>query len=173
MRRSLKRMALWWSFLTCAAEKVSPALVYMSYASGNLPSGSFIAPMEDGVSGETVIDGSMVGINTLRTPLKQLCKWSAAVYWGEGTENLEIPLRSRRMESAELGIGNSMKKRCSVAVRWRWEGSTAQCISPLEPIRLLAVKIQGDCHMDEIILKPTLYLDGQLVIREGEFVLCQ
>ena len=32
---------------------------------------------------------------------------------------------------------------------------------------------KADCHMDGIILKPTLYLDGQLVIREGEFVLCQ
>ena len=45
--------------------------VYEAYASGNLPSGeAYIAPMEDGVSGETVIDGSMVGIGTLRTPLK-------------------------------------------------------------------------------------------------------
>ena len=28
---------------------------------------------------------------------------------------------------------------------------------------------KADCHMDGIILKPTLYLDDTLVIKDGEF----
>ena len=29
---------------------------------------------------------------------------------------------------------------------------------------------KADCHMDGIILKPDLYLDDTLVIKQGEFV---
>ena len=31
-------------------------------------------------------------------------------------------------------------------------------------------KNKADCHMDGIILKPTLYLDGKKIIADGEFV---
>ncbi|MFR1638534.1 MAG: hypothetical protein ACLSVD_04755 [Eggerthellaceae bacterium] len=29
---------------------------------------------------------------------------------------------------------------------------------------------KADCHLDGIILNPTLYLDDECIIREGEFV---
>ena len=144
-------------------------------ASGNLPSGeAYIAPVEDGVSGETLIDGSMVGIGTLRTPLKAVVQnGQLQRIEGEGTENLEILFeKPQNGIVAELGIGTNEK--------------ALLCGNTLEDEKVYGTvhiafgtntsfggEDKADCHMDGIILKPTLYLDGQLVIREGEFVFCQ
>ena len=49
----------------------SPGVYREAGQSGNLPSGeAYIAPLEDGVNGEMIIDGSMVGIGKLDAPLK-------------------------------------------------------------------------------------------------------
>lgn len=141
--------------------------------SGNLPSGeAYIAPLEDGVNGETIIDGSMVGIGTLRSPLKVSVKnGRLQAIDGEGAENLDILFA--KMENgvvAELGIGTNEK--------------ALLCGNTLEDEKVYGtVHIafgtntsfggtnKADCHMDGIILKPTLYLDQRLVIKDGEFVL--
>lgn len=141
-------------------------------SSGNLPSGeAYIAPVESGVSGETIIDGSMVGIGTLCTPLKVVVQnGQLQNIEGEGAENLEILFeKPQNGIVAELGIGTNEK--------------ALLCGNTLEDEKVYGtVHIafgtntsfggtnKADCHMDGIILQPTLYLDGQLVIREGEFV---
>lgn len=37
-------------------------------------------------------------------------------------------------------------------------------------IRIPGTNGKADCHMDGIILKPTLYLDGRKIIDHGEFL---
>ena len=140
--------------------------------SGNLPSGeAYIAPVEDGITGETIIDGSMVGIGTLRSPLKvRVENGQLKSMEGEGTEKLEILFeKPENGIVAELGIGTNEK--------------ALLCGNTLEDEKVYGtVHIafgtntsfgginKADCHMDGIILKPTLYLDGRPVIRDGEFV---
>ena len=141
-------------------------------SSGNLPSGeAYIAPLEDGVEGETVIDGSMVGIGTLHEPLYVKVKdGKLQTITGVGTENLEI-LFSKPENSvvAELGIGTNEKALIC--------GNTLEDEKVYGTVHIafgtntsFGGNNKADCHMDGIILEPTLYLDNKLIIKNGEFV---
>ncbi len=149
----------------------SPGVYREAGQCGNLPSGeAYIAPLEDGVNGEMIVDGSMVGIGKLDAPLKFVIQDGKIVsITGEKSEMLDILLANDRNRTvAELGIGTN-----EAAI--------------LNGIILEDEKVYGtvhvafgtntsfggtnkaDCHMDGILLKPTLYLDDTLVIKDGEF----
>ena len=149
----------------------SPGVYREAGQCGNLPSGeAYIAPLEDGVNGEMIVDGSMVGIGKLDAPLKFVIKdGKLQSITGEKSEMLDVLLANENNSTvAELGIGTN-----EAAI--------------LNGIILEDEKVYGtvhvafgtntsfggvnkaDCHMDGIILKPTLYLDDTLVIKEGEF----
>ena len=149
----------------------SPGVYRNKGECGNLPSGeAYIAPLEDGVNGEFIVDGSMVGIGKLDSPLHFTVRDGKLVsVTGEKSEMLEILTRNDHNRTvAELGIGTN-----EAAI--------------LNGIILEDEKVYGtvhiafgtntsfgginkaDCHMDGIILKPTLYLDDQLIIRDGVF----
>ncbi|WP_122641609.1 aminopeptidase [Luxibacter massiliensis] len=140
---------------------------------GNLPSGeAYIAPLEDGSDGEMIIDGSMVGIGKLKSPLHMvISKGRLCSVTGEKSENLDILLKNKANGTlCELGIGTN-----EAAI--------------LNGIILEDEKVYGtvhiafgtntsfggtnkaECHMDGIILKPTLYLDDILVMKDGEFII--
>ena len=63
---------------------------------GNLPSGeAYIAPLEDGSDGEMIIDGSMVGIGKLESPLHMtISSGKLRSVTGEKSENLDILLKN-------------------------------------------------------------------------------
>lgn len=140
---------------------------------GNLPSGeAYIAPLEGGSDGEMIIDGSMVGIGKLKSPLHMvISKGRLCSVTGEKSENLDILLKNKANGTlCELGIGTN-----EAAI--------------LNGIILEDEKVYGtvhiafgtntsfggtnkaECHMDGIILKPTLYLDDILVMKDGEFII--
>ncbi|MCU6746864.1 MULTISPECIES: aminopeptidase [Lachnospiraceae] len=149
----------------------SPGVYRENGQCGNLPSGeAYIAPLEDGADGEMLIDGSMVGIGKLESPLYMQIRGGKLCHvTGEKSENLDILLKNQENATlCELGIGTN-----EAAV--------------LNGIILEDEKVYGtvhiafgtntsfggvnkaDCHMDGIILRPTLYLDDTLVIKEGVF----
>ena len=151
----------------------SPGVYREKGQCGNLPSGeAYIAPLEDGVNGEFDADGSMVGIGKLDSPLHFVVKdGKLESVTGDKSEMLDILFQNDRNRTvAELGIGTN-----EAAI--------------LNGIILEDEKVYGtvhlafgtntsfgginkaDCHMDAVILKPTLYLDSLLVIRDGEFML--
>ena len=151
----------------------SPGVYREKGQCGNLPSGEgYIAPLETGVNGEMIVDGSMVGIGKLDSPLKFVIKnGKIQSITGDKSELLDILLANDRNRTvAELGIGTN-----EAAI--------------LNGIILEDEKVYGtvhvafgtntsfggvnkaDCHMDGIILKPTLYLDDLLVIRDGQFMI--
>ena len=150
----------------------SPGVYKEAGQSGNLPSGeAYIAPLEDGVDGEMIIDGSMVGIGKLDSPLKvDDPRRKASENRGEKSELLDVLLANERNATVgELGIGTN-----EAAI--------------LNGIILEDEKVYGtvhiafgtntsfggtnkaDCHMDGIILEPTLYFDDRLIIDKGKFV---
>ncbi len=139
---------------------------------GNLPSGeAYIAPLEDGSEGEMVVDGSMVGIGKLDSPLHMVISGGKLrSVTGEKSENLDVLLKNETNGTlCELGIGTN-----EAAV--------------LNGIILEDEKVYGtvhiafgtntsfggvnkaECHMDGIILRPTLYLDEVKVIEDGVFL---
>ena len=140
---------------------------------GNLPSGeAYIAPLEDGSEGEMIIDGSMVGIGKLDSPLHMVISGGKLrSVTGEKSENLDVLLKNETNGTlCELGIGTN-----EAAV--------------LNGIILEDEKVYGtvhiafgtntsfggvnkaECHMDGIILRPTLYLDDVKVIEDGVFLI--
>lgn len=150
----------------------SPGIYRKPGQCGNLPSGeAYIAPLEDGVDGEMIIDGSMVGIGKLESPLHVVIeKGKLKKVSGQYSEKLDILLANERNATVgELGIGTN-----EAAV--------------LNGIILEDEKVYGtvhiafgtntsfggvnkaDCHMDGIILNPTLYFDDKLIIDKGKFV---
>ena len=150
----------------------SPGVYKCPGKCGNLPSGeAYIAPLEDGSDGEMIIDGSMVGIGKLDAPLDVVVSGGKLrSVTGKKSENLGILLKSEENATlCELGIGTN-----EAAV--------------LNGIILEDEKVYGtvhiafgtntsfggnnkaECHMDGIILEPTLYLDDILVIKDGKFM---
>ena len=139
---------------------------------GNLPSGeAYIAPLEDGSEGEMIVDGSMVGIGKLDSPLHMVISGGKLrSVTGEKSENLDVLLKNETNGTlCELGIGTN-----EAAV--------------LNGIILEDEKVYGtvhiafgtntsfggvnkaECHMDGVILRPTLYLDEVKVIEDGVFL---
>lgn len=139
---------------------------------GNLPSGeAYIAPLEDGSEGETVIDGSMVGIGKLSSPLEmkisggRLCSVT-----GEKSENLDVLLKNRENGTlCELGIGTNEAANLS-GIILEDEKVYGTVHIAFGTNTSFGGTNKAECHMDGIILKPTLYLDDLLVIDKGVFV---
>ena len=140
--------------------------------SGNLPSGeAYIAPMENGVNGSMVIDGSMVGVGKLEKPITVHIK-DGVLQSVEGDDGkLSILLQKPENGTVgELGIGTNEKAilRGIILEDEKVYGTVHIAFGTNTSFGGVN---KADCHMDGIILKPDLYLDDVQVIRQGEFVL--
>lgn len=157
----------------------SPGVYRTPGASGNFPSGeAYIAPLEDGANGTMVVDGSMVGIGALAPG----CPLTLAVENGRltsigGGDNLgpyvdRLQVLFAKPENgtiAELGIGTNERARLSgiILEDEKLYGTVHLAFGTNASFGGVT---HADCHYDGIILKPTLYLDDKLVIKDGEFV---
>jgi len=151
----------------------SPGVYKEAGKCGNLPSGeAYIAPLEDGSDGEMVIDGSMVGIGKLESPLHvkvrqgKLCEIT-----GEKSELLDVLLRNEQNSTlGELGIGTNEKAILN-GIILEDEKVYGTVHIAFGTNTSFGGTNKAECHMDGIILKPTLYLDDTLVIDKGNFVI--
>ena len=141
----------------------SPGVYKAPGKCGNLPSGeAYIAPLENGSNGEMTIDGSMVGIGKLDAPLHMVISGGKLrSVTGEKSENLDVLLKNETNGTlCELGIGIILEdEKVYGTVHIAFGTNTS-----------FGGTNKAECHMDGIILKPTLYLDDVLVMKEGEFV---
>lgn len=155
----------------------SPGVYRTPGASGNFPSGeAYIAPLESGANGTAVIDGSMVGVGTLAEPLivtienGRLAHMEGGDAEGPYAERLGILFdQPENGTIAELGIGtNEAAKLCGIILEDEKLYGTVHIAFGTNTSFGGVTKTA--CHLDGIMLKPTLYLDGECIIREGEFV---
>lgn len=139
--------------------------------SGNLPSGeAYIAPVEGKAAGEMLIDGSMVGIGKLESPLRvKIEDGILKDIEGDQSEKLGILLKNKKNGTlAELGIGtNYAAKLCGIILEDEKIYGTVHIAFGTNDT--FGGNNKAECHLDGIILKPTLYLDGEMVMRDGEF----
>ena len=156
----------------------SPGVYREPGASGNFPSGeAYIAPLEDGANGTAVIDGSMVGIGTLTEPMTVTIRTNRTPH-AHRRRRRAGPLRRtperavRQPENgtiAELGIGtNEAAKLCGIILEDEKLYGTVHIAFGTNTS--FGGITKADCHLDGIILNPTLYLDDECVIRKGEFL---
>ena len=150
----------------------SPGVYREPGASGNFPSGeAYIAPLEDGANGTAVIDGSMVGIGTLTEPMTvtiengRLTRIEGADAQGPYAERLSVLFEQPENGTiAELGIGtNEAAKLCGIILEDEKLYGTVHIAFGTNTS--FGGITKADCHLDGIILNPTLYLDDECVIR--------
>ena len=150
----------------------SPGVYRKPGQCGNLPSGeAYIAPLEDGADGEMIIDGSMVGIGKLASPLHVVVKnGKLQEVTGDKSENLDILLANERNATiGELGIGTNEAAVLNGVILEDEKVYGTVHIAFGTNTSFGGVN-KADCHMDGIILEPTLYLDDEMIIDKGRFV---
>ncbi|MGE5577352.1 MAG: aminopeptidase [Syntrophothermus sp.] len=142
---------------------------------GNLPAGeAYIAPVEGTAHGLLVVDGSMVGTGLQNSPLR------ITVENGYATRIEGMP--AARLEEAINPLGQPARNIAELGV-----GTNDQAIltgNVLEDEKVLGTvhvalgnnsnfggKVQVASHLDGVLLKPTLVVDGEVVIREGKLLI--
>lgn len=141
--------------------------------SGNLPSGeAYIAPLEGGAYGETIVDGSMVGVGKLEEPLYlRVVDGKLVEIKGKESEKLGILLENERNATlGELGIGtNKEALLCGIILEDEKVYGTVHIAFGTNTS--FGGTNKADCHMDGVILAPDLYLDDTQVLGNGNFLI--
>lgn len=139
---------------------------------GNLPAGeAFIAPIEGTAEGRVVVGGSMVGFprETVEIIIK---KGMASKISGAHVAKLRKLLKEvgpKAYNLAELGVGTNPKARLIGNI--------------IEDEKVLGVghialgdnstfggKVRAGVHIDGIILRPTIKLDGKIIMKQGRLM---
>jgi leucyl aminopeptidase (aminopeptidase T) len=136
---------------------------------GNLPAGeAFIAPVEGTGEGTAVVDGSMV--DKVRGKIKiEFKKGKARKMFGGPAKNLENILRragSKAFNLAEFGVGTNPKARLIGNVL-EDEKVLGTCHVALGDNSTFGGKVIAGVHVDGIFTKPTVKLDGKVLMENG------
>lgn len=139
---------------------------------GNLPSGeAYIAPLEGTANGTMIIDGSMVNVGKLNSPLYvKITEGKLTEIKGEDKDKVSILLENDRNSTlGELGIGTNQAARLTGVILEDEKIYGTVHIAFGTNTSFGGVN-KADCHLDGVILEPTLYLDDKLIIEKGKFV---
>jgi leucyl aminopeptidase (aminopeptidase T) len=140
---------------------------------GNIPGGEvYIAPVEGSTNGVIVIDGSIAGIGLVKTPLTLVVKDGIVIdiRGGEEAEKLRNILADLSTEArmiGEFGIGANPGAKIS-GIILEDEKAFGTIHFALGSNFDFGGTIRAPIHIDMVILKPTVYIDGKLVIYKGQ-----
>jgi len=139
----------------------------------NLPAGeAYIAPVEGTANGKIVVDGSMAGVGLIRRPFTMHVKNGYVVKF-EGSKEAdtirELATRVGKFGSniAELGIGTNVKAHI-VGNVLEDEKAIGTVHIAIGDNRSMGGRVSVPLHLDAILCKPTLSLDGKVIMRDGK-----
>ncbi|MCK4547547.1 MAG: aminopeptidase [Candidatus Eisenbacteria sp.] len=151
-------------------------IVHKRGESTNLPAGeAYLAPLEGETEGTLVIDGAMAGVGVIRSePIRVTVKEGYAVELagGEAARKLEElikPLGKPARNIAELGIGANEKAILTGNIL-EDEKVIGTVHVAIGDNKSMGGTVSVESHLDGILLKPTLLIDGNAVMRDGEIV---
>ncbi|MBN1502421.1 aminopeptidase [Candidatus Woesearchaeota archaeon] len=140
---------------------------------GNLPAGEvFFAPVN--ASGRLVIDGSMLDMK-LKEPVEVLIQDNYAVGFGSNRISQELKAKLNKVSQdafnlAEFGIGTNPKAIIT--------GNILEDEKVLGTVHFafgnnasFGGKVNVPIHLDGVILKPTVYFDDKIIMKEGKMLL--
>lgn len=141
---------------------------------GNLPTGEiFVAPVEGTANGTYIVDASFAGIGKLKSPIKIYVKNGYAVKIdGEKADVLNEMLDSAGKEArniAEFGIGTNKKAEITGNIL-EDEKVIGTCHIALGNNIGFGGKTNVQLHLDGIIKKPTIFIDGNKILDKGKFL---
>lgn len=144
--------------------------------STNLPAGeAYIAPLEGKAHGTLVVDGAMAGIGVMKEEtIKIVVKDGFAVEFsgGEAARKLESliePIGKPACNVAELGIGTNEKAILTGNVL-EDEKVIGTVHVALGDNKSMGGTVSVESHLDGILKRPTLVVDGQTIMRDGDIV---
>ncbi len=144
---------------------------------GNLPAGeAYVAPVEGSANGTLVIDASMAGIGLLEEPLHIQIRDGRAIeadgFGAEWLKNVFSTYGENARNVAELGIGTNPYAIITGAVL-EDEKVAGTVHVALGDNSTIGGIVKAESHLDGIITRPTLTIDGTVVIKDGEPVFNQ
>lgn len=152
--------------------KPDTGLLHQPGCFGNLPAGeTYIAPVEGTAQGILVIDGAMSGIGKLEEPLVMKVEKGLVVdVQGKDKDKLEQIFHKYGEKSrniAELGVGTNPAAQLT-GIILEDEKVLGTIHIALGDNSTFGGKVQVASHLDGIITKPTVKVDGELLMEQGE-----
>jgi leucyl aminopeptidase (aminopeptidase T) len=141
-------------------------------AFGNLPCGEgFISPA--GGNGTLVIDGSLAGIGLADEPVELVVEGGhlTSARGGQGMAFMEL-LTAHGDDGtniAELGIGTNEKAKLTGNIL-EDEKILGTCHVAFGASAAIGGNVQVPVHLDCVVMKPTVELDGEAIVRDGELL---
>ena len=141
----------------------------------NLPAGeAYIAPIEGTANGRIVVDGSMSGVGLVKRPFTMHVKKGYVVKFEGGKDADTIRKLASRVGKlgcniAELGIGTNVKARI-VGNVLEDEKAIGTVHIAIGDNRSMGGKVSVPLHLDAILCKPTLSLDGKVIMKDGKMM---
>jgi leucyl aminopeptidase (aminopeptidase T) len=142
-------------------------------AFGNLPCGEgFISPA--GGNGTLVIDGSMAGVGLVEEPVQLVVEGGhlTSARGGQGMAFMELLTEhgDDGTNIAELGIGTNEKAKLTGEIL-EDEKILGTCHIAFGASAGIGGTVQVPVHLDCVVMKPTIELDGETIAREGELLI--
>jgi leucyl aminopeptidase (aminopeptidase T) len=138
---------------------------------GNLPAGeAFIAPVEGTATGSVVVDGSLGGI--CKQPVVLVFK-NGRVRQIRGSAKLASVLKKageKASQLAEFGMGANPNARLGVGIL-ESEKALGTCHIALGDNSTFGGKIEAGIHLDGVLKRPTVEIDGRLVMERGRLLI--
>ncbi len=154
----------------------SKGLFHAKGESGNLPTGeTFLAPVEGASNGVFIVDGSFAGLGLIKnTNIKVEVKDGMAVKitGGKEAETLNKMLNKvgkLARNIAEFGIGTNDSAKLS-GILLEDEKVMGTIHIALGNNKSMGGTIGVPIHLDGVVKKPTVYLDGKLLMKDGNLL---
>jgi leucyl aminopeptidase (aminopeptidase T) len=156
--------------------KADTGLIHKPGDYGNLPAGeAFIAPLEGRSNGVFVVDGAMAGLGKLKKGNIKITVrdgYASDITGGKEAERLVTLLDMHGREArnvAEFGVGTNYKARLT--------GLILEDEKVLGTVHIafgdnasMGGNVRVSSHLDGLMRKPTVEVDGRLVMKEGKIL---
>jgi leucyl aminopeptidase (aminopeptidase T) len=142
---------------------------------GNLPAGEvYTAPLEGTSHGTLVVDGAMAGVGLVDSPIHMVVEkgYVTKISGGDSAQKLESLVAPHGKEAyniAELGIGTNPKAILTGLVL-EDEKVLGTVHVALGNNATFGGVVNVPSHLDGILLKPTLTVDGTPILKDGVMV---
>lgn len=151
----------------------SKGLFHAKGESGNLPTGeTFLAPVEGASNGVFIVDGSFAGLGLIKnTNIKVEVKNGMAVKITGGKEAATLNKMLNKVGKlarniAEFGIGTNDSAKLS-GILLEDEKVMGTIHIALGNNKSMGGTIGVPIHLDGVVTKPTVFLDGRLLMKDG------
>jgi aminopeptidase len=155
----------------------SKGLFHKKGESGNLPTGeAFLAPVEGTANGVFVVDGSMAGLGLIKNvniKIEVEKGFATKITGGTAAKKLKVMLDKvgkKARNIAEFGIGTNDSAKLS-GILLEDEKVMGTIHIALGNNISMGGSVNVPIHLDGVVKKPTVWMDGKLLMKDGKLLI--